>query len=783
MNTHSRYAKGPFVFVCMVVLLAVLSPLAGKAQGCTEQIRGIIRDKDGAAIPGVSVMLSAKDTLSATSDVDGIFRFRDLCPGNYTLFLSEVGYAGVQRRLSLPGADSIANITLAEGTEQLREVLVTGQKRQEIATIAHVELAGNSLLEVRGKSLAESIKQLAGVNAIQSGPTLSKPVVHGLSGNRVLLVNNGVRQEGQQWGNDHAPEIDPFTADKITVLKGAASIRYGADAIAGVILLDPAPLPEQKTIGGSISAVASSNGQMGTISGMLQGAFDKKLSGLSWRVQGTLQRSGNFRTANYYLFNTGMAEEDFSAQLGYKWKFLNLSASYSQYNAKLGIFRGSDVGNKEDLLAAFARAKPITPDEFSYKIDRSYQSIRHQVFRAAAEHVFANHGSLSLSYARQQDVRSEYDIDLPYTSDSSLLFKPQVQFKIVTHTLDLAYKQPSVNGFSGIFGISGSTQGNVYSGLRYLIPNFRNYGAGAFAIERYETGKWMFEAGLRYDYRWLQVYQRNPTSLELYDNTYNYNSVTGTAGVTYNFNDHLSLNANFGTGWRPPSINEMYIQGIHLSAARFEIGDSLLKSERSYNTTLSLNYHTDKLKAQVDLYDNEINNFIYARYIGVVVNSKGANPGYQYTQTNASLLGADITLQWDPIKQLTLFSKTSLLRATNKSEHDGLVYMPPSRFLNGITYHLPQILRLDNAYVTLENISVLGQRYVNPDADAIPPPPGYSIWNARMGCAMPLGKKTLDLNFSVDNLTNLAYRDYLNLFRYYADDLGINFTLRAKLSF
>ena len=200
-------------------------------------------------------------------------------------------------------------------------------------------------------------------------------MIHGLQGYRILILNNGIRQEGQQWGNEHAPEIDPFIAQKISVIKGANAVRYGSDAMAGVILVEPNDLPDKASVTGEVNLVGLINGKTGIASAILQGYFDK-IKGFSWRVQGTLKKGGNTNTPNYYLKNTGVQESNFSYALNYHRKNWGLETYYSQFKTKIGIFSSAHVGNLTDLQAAFNSNKPQDSlATFSYDIARPYQDI------------------------------------------------------------------------------------------------------------------------------------------------------------------------------------------------------------------------------------------------------------------------------------------------------------------------------------------------------------------------------------------------------------------------
>jgi iron complex outermembrane receptor protein len=753
------------------VLFLILFSQYVYSQQCNYSITGKITGKSGLGLPGARISIAGNKQVIA--DRNGGYTINNICAGDY--IISCVIDTGLPVTKTVKVAGNIQlDFVLQELSTDLKEVVISSTREKELSTLNTVGLNNKQLFQSTGKTLGESLKSIPGLNSIQTGPSISKPVIHGLHSNRVLILNNGIRQEGQQWGSEHAPEIDPFTAAHVSVIEGAASIRYGSDALAGVVILEPAALPTDKKIGGDVNLVGASNGRMGAVSGMLDGAVD----GFQWRAQGTLKRAGNFKTADYYLKNTGIAEDDYSGTLAYHKTNYGFNAFYSRYHSKMGIFDGSHVGNIQDLYAAFNRPKPITASYFSYKINRSYQQVTHDLLKLNSYYQFKNQGKMEIIYARQTDLRNEYDIDLPYSDDPAVLAAPQISFKIKTHTLDLLYHQPDKNNFSGTWGMSGITQGNVFKGIRYLVPNFRNYGAGIYGIEKYTKDKWTLEAGLRYDYRWLKVYRRNDNSLFVYNNTSIYQNVTASIGATWHATEHFSVSANTGTAWRAPSVNELYIKGIHLSAASYELGDSTLRSERSFNTSISFKYNTEKLFAQLNIYDNEINNFIYAKpSLQPITLVSGTYPMFTYTQANVRLRGLDAEADYTFLKNFTLISKTSLVRAFNKSIHDYLVFMPADRFDNALKYTWL------SKYVSLQYVKVSRQTRVPPNSDYVAPPPGYGLLNSSFGMDLQAGKHILNIDFSVDNLTNVAYRDYLNRFRYYADDLGISFVLRTKLTF
>lgn len=754
------------------------------AQQCAYQLSGVVVDAQDRPITGVAIELTKGQRMiqTAVSDTFGRFTLNDLCPDSFQLKFVATGFNPLTQTVAVLNKQQSLHIEMKADYNQLNEVKITAQKVLPMATVAGATLSRKELLKSSGDNLGNMLKQMAGVTALQSGPTISKPAIHGLSGNRVLILNNGVRQEGQQWGDDHGTELDPQNAGNITVVKGAASVRYGADALSGVVIIDPPALPTTPGISGNVQLMGASNGRKGSVSGMLEGGMDHALKGLSWRLQGTLKRSGNVETPLYYLDNTGMAEGDYSATIGYQWKKLTLDASYSRYNAKIGIFSGGEVEDSAALGDAYKHRDQATwPDHFTYDIAGGYQKVNHDVLTLKAKYKLNNNGILSLSLARQKDLRQEFSDELHYGPDSSLLNLPEDYFNLVTNSLDIVYEQPARNNFSGSFGWSGQTENNIYRGLDEppLIPNYKGLSSGLFALERYEKEQWLFEAGLRYDYLWRQYERHNNAD------DYRYHSLSGSIGATFSVNNRLAFTANFGTGWRAPGADELFINGIHSSAAQYVTGDKELSLERSYNTTISVEYHSDHLSINADIYDNEINNFIYLNPVGArEVDGQGYH-AFQYVQNDASLLGADIALKWRLLEHLSFNSQTTLLRATNKSLDGGLINMPPARFQNGLTLNGHRLGAILQPYFSVENMSVLQQNYIVEAQKQLlpPPPPGYSLWNISFGGAFQIGQNRLSVDIGVNNLLNTVYSDYMNQFRYFAYDPGRNITLRANLSF
>lgn len=812
-------AWAAFMFCQLFIGLMSTSVCAQSPIPCADSLTGLIQGQDSKGrgvttpLPGATVYLRESGIGTAT-DADGHFRLSGICPGVYTVEYRFVGYTTLVKTLRLPDSTRVAAasdstglsrltersagqvITLLSENINLQEVVVT-EHRSEAQQLLQVqtELSGAALTATRGQSLGESLKNITGLYSIQTGPSISKPVIHGLYSNRIITLNNGIRQEDQQWGTEHAPQIDPFVASRLTVIKGAASIRYGSDAIGGVILVEPKAMPTKPGVGGEVNIVGATNGRMGVGSAFLEGAFGKKLTGLSWRLQGTLKRAGYARAPHYFLENTSYHETNFSSDVHYDSKHWGAEVYYSQFDTKIGLFTGAQVGSLSDLYTAISRPEPLQRPGFSYTLDRPYQTVTHGLLKLRAYARSERLGTLTATFARQQNERREYDF-LPFSGSTN----PELYLKLVTHTLDLIWEHApkttqSGGRLSGSIGFNGITQGNVREYL-FLIPNFRNYGAGGFAIERYAQNRWTLEAGFRYDYRWLRAYFLNEPTSTVYSTTHVWRNMTGSLGAAYQLRPDLTLTANVSTAWRAPNVADLYSNGLHQSAVAYEIGNPNLKPEQAYNSNLVLNYTGKRFSAEVGGYNNLINNYIYLKPDSVpIIRQRGAFPAYSYSQVRASFRGIDATLTYKFTDHLSLTSKTSLLFAFDHTNRDYLVFIPPNRTTNSLRYDWASTGKVSNLYARISGLFVARQnrapavteRQENGGiiftGDFAPPPPAYFLLGAEAGFSWAVRGQPVNVVLTSSNLANVSYRDYLNRFRYFTDEPGRNISLKINVPF
>ncbi len=763
-------------FYTLLLLSLFIFPRQGYSQNCWT-ISGKVVDADShkeLPLANIYIIELSKGT---TATQKGTYSITDLC-GTITAVYSFTGYKSDTIKITLT-QNSIQDVYLEQATVELHEAIIHGDRVDATHMVSQTasSITGNELVKAQGLSLGEALKTIPGVYSLQTGPTISKPVIHGLYNNRVLILNNGVRQEGQQWGNEHAPEIDPFTAGKLSVIKGAASIRFGADAIGGVVLVEPAPLRKESGIGGALSLVGASNSRLLAGSGMIEGAFDKKLNGLRWRLQGTLKKSGNSKSSDYYLDNTGSSEKDYSATLGYVKNNVETEIYMSHYETKIGIFSGSDTETAEDLQAAIDRTKPNTPSYFTYSINRPYQLVSHNLLKVKTAINLEKSGKLEVTLARQHNERSEFGLDAINGLDN-----PELLLKITTHTADIIFNHKPTERFSGSLGVSGLQQSNNHF-YELLIPDYQNLGAGVFMIERWTKNKLTVEGGLRYDYRWLQAFNVDYSG-SFRDPIYNFSNATGTVGLAYEATEQLTFRLNAGTAWRPPTASELFSEGVHQSAASYELGNKNLAIEQSFNLSVTSHYHSNNFFMDVEVYQNTINNFIYLKPdLTLVETDRGSFASFTYTPADVVFRGADLNVGIKLLKGLQATSKASLLWAYNNSANDYLIFTPPNRLENSLRYDWNPTKEIHGLYIELTNTEVAKQNRVPLNSDYTAPPEGYILFGFNTGVTVHINHKPVTISFGGSNIFNRSYRDYMNRFRYFTNDVGSNYTLRLKVPF
>jgi iron complex outermembrane receptor protein len=764
-------------FWALGLTLLLLLPIGSLAQ-CQLQLRGVVKDADtGDPLPYSSVAIKGKAG-GIVTDYDGKFILKDLCSGTIRLMVSHLTCEKLDLVLDLDSDTSIT-VELPHRHNELQEVLVVRSRKDNQPLLPADEISDLQMTRNAGKSLAEGLTLIPGVTMLRSGTSVAKPIVHGLSGSRILILNNGVRLEGQQWGSEHAPEIDPFVAQRLTVIKGSGSVRFGPDAIGGVVLVEPAPLPKGNGWGGETSMIGMSANREGTLSSMIQFS-PVKWPAIALRIQGTLKQGGDVRTPHYLLQNTGNREQNFSWSTGWNTESKGVTAFYSQFNNEVGIFTGSHIGNLTDLELAFNRDEPLEQRPFSYTIDRPSQSITHELFKLSAWTDLGSLGKLKLNAARQYNLRAEYDKDLRGSNDSDGS-KPELNYEITSKSAEILWEQQWDTRVNSQMGVNIMSQANTFEG-RMFIPNYAALNAGTFLIGRFDIGVIELESGCRFDMRSLDVYMRKNSLVQ--KESYQFESFSGMLSGKWTIQDSSSLLLAVSSGWRPPGVNELYSNGLHHGASSVEIGNIDLQEERSVG--FSLSYATifkNDLKLDAEVFYTSFDGFIYLQPVKpATLTIRGAFPTFKYMQADANLYGLDLSLIKPLSNQWKIQGGGSILRAMNVTRNEWISQMPSDRMHIGLQWTRTAPDQLTQWSVGCSAHQVFKQTRGVVD-DYIAAPGSYTLINLEITFQKIVHAHPLDFSIVIENVLDSAYRDYLNRYRYYADEEGANITFRIRKTF
>lgn len=747
----------------------------GQPDSCNIKLEGTIHSNIEEPTNALRVVLQNTQIGSAVKE-NGYFRIDNLCTNEYILQIRCYGET-IQADTFQIVADTNLTLLLDYHVHNLSEYEVIIEETNK-NTFTPQRLSIKEIDKNKGLSLGAMLEEVNGVRTLKTGNSIAKPIIHGLHSNRVLILNNGIRQEGQQWGAEHAPEIDPFISNNILVIKGANTIKYGFDAIGGAILIEPNIIDEEIGTTGEVNLIGFSNGRQGIVSGQLNSRL-KKIPALSVSLQGSLKRGGNQHTPDYYLGNTGIKEYNFSTLLNWEKKNYGVQFYYSQFNTDLGIFTGAHIGNLTDLQNAFNLQKPQIEADFSYNIGRPMQHIEHELTKGAFYLKTGKIGKLNITYGRQYNLRYEYDKDISLNDSIASLNKPNLQLELTTHTSDINWKHYSFKGFSGEIGINSIAQSNTFTG-RMFIPNYKNQGVGMYWIERKTLKKFILEAGARYDFRKLQSFFWEKEILKTPTN--NYSDWAFNIGSKYKINKMSFLSLNVAKTWRPPSVNELYSDGLHHGAAAVEIGDEGLSQENAINTNLEYNIEKAWWRLNVQPYYNYFSNFIFLEpQLPPTLTIKGAFPTFIFKQTKAHIYGIDVFARADFTSFLNYELSFSAVRGYNITLNDHLIQIPADALKNSLEITLPENKYLKNNEISITHSFVAEQKRVPANSDFVAPPIAYNLLDLSISTILQTRYSKIGISVGVQNVFNTAYRDYLNRFRYYADELGRNYAVRIKI--
>ncbi len=795
-----------------VLPILLFSGIMAFSQDCESTLSGSVKDShDHSPLVGATLII-AETEQAVQTDFDGNFEFKNLCNDRYSVQVSHPNCLTGGFTISING-DTKRVFELEHHLEELNQVTVAGKAfRDKTKTLNEVSIANENLERFSSRTLGDALNSLSGVSSLNTGNTVVKPLVHGLHSSRVVLINNGVRMEDQEWGAEHAPNVDINAAGNLTLIKGAGALQYSGDAIGGIIVAEAPKIPIKDTLFGKTIFTAATNGRGTALSSQLTRGF---LSGWHVGLQGTLKGFGDFEAPRYMLSNTGTRERNGSIHFGRNKISSGFDVYYSIFQNEIGILRASHLRGAQDQIRAIESDVPLIITDFGYSIIAPRQEVTHHLARAKYFRKTEKLGTFEVHYDFQQNNRLEFDIR---RGDDK--FKPSLDLQLNTHTAMVDWKISPVEGLNVKAGLMGRFQknyANPATGVRRLIPDYKKYDTGVYGIGDYSINNhFIVEAGGRFDYTFMDVYKYYRSSFwqaRNYDVLFpeivvsetenqilthpklHFYNASATAGITYSFSPHFKLRANYSLASRAPNPSELFSEGLHHSAARIELGDLRFKPEVGNKIAVTLQKEGEKFNFSISPFLNSIRDFIVIEPTGIQQTVRGNFQVWEYRQTQAQLLGFDFDASYSFAKNFTFSHQFSMVKGYDRSKDLPLISLPPVDTKNELVYSNTnwKTLRL-----SLESVYVFRQNeYPNTNFDVYIPttettqtldlstPPGaYHLLNFNSSVQLRANAaSTLTLGFGIENLLNTSYRNYLNRLRYYADDLGRNFLLTLKLNY
>ena len=615
---------------------------------------------------------------------------------------------------------------------------VTGDTKLKNSTAPISIVSGKELRQTTSTNIIDAIAKQPGIAQITTGSGISKPIIRGLGYNRIIVMNEGVRQEGQQWGDEHGIEIDPQNVNSVEILKGPASLMYGSDAMAGVLILHGSPiLPE-----GEMKATVSTEYQTNN------GLFDYSLNfaghekAFVWDGRFTDKMAHAYKN-KYDGYVPGSQFKERAARLMFglneAWGHSHLTGSV--FHQTPSIIEGERDEETGELECA-------TEDVKTYSKALPFQQIWH--YKAVWDNSFnLPKGWLKAIFGYQQNQRQEFE----ESADEYELY-----FKLHTLTYDIRYLSQEWNGWKMAGGINGMWQQSLNLGEEALIPEYKLFDIGGYATISKTLDNLTLNGGLRYDNRHIDFHSRN------------FGSISGSIGAVWNVCQHMNLRLNIARGFRAPNMSELGSDGIHEGTLRYEIGNPDLKPEYSWQADLGLDFSSKYISAQVALFANRIENYIFSKRINEVMEEGFLT--YQYTQGDARLLGFEAGFDLHPIHSIHFQNTFSFVDAQQLNASEEAKYLPmtpaprwTSELKYEITHHGHTVF--NNAYVALGLECNLAQNHYYKVDDTETRTPAYALLSLSAGTDLNIHKKKVaELYVSADNLLDCAYQNHLSRLKY-----------------
>jgi len=783
---------------CRLFLLFILLSIPfirAYAAGNKGSLSGKITDASKIALPGVIVQIPDLK-IGVVSDSEGNYLLENLPKGKYIVVYTLISYATGTENLYIDGA-TVHNFVMQESAIEKKEVIITGQsKATEIrrSPVPIVAISNDYLQQNLSSNIIDAIATIPGVTAVSTGPEVSKPFIRGLGYNRVLTLYNGMRIEGQQWGDEHGIEADEYNIDRIEVVKGPSSLIYGSDALAGVINLIPTPeAPLGKNVANYQSEFQSNNKMIGNTL-MLGGNHNA----ISWQARVSEKMAQDYQNpVDGSVYATNFRETDASANVGVQRKWGNMKLELSLFNDLQAIPDGSRDSATRQFTKQITEIDTFRPivsyrDLHTYTLPDLHQHV--QMYRALLSNEFhLNSGMLSVNIGFEQSKRQEFSHpEYPDIAGLSLLLN--------TFTYDLKYFIAEFRGWSLSCGINGMIQQNtVDAGTEFIIPDYKQFDLGPFLFGKKTIGKTDISGGIRFDARSFHNDAMTTTTDPItgFDKVYTGTDTAGmphpfkatnqffsgmsfSLGATHNFNKNFSIKANISRGYRAPNIAEISANGVHPGTNIYQIGNSGFQPEFSLQEDIGVDYISRHFSFSVAVFNNSIIHYIFNEKLQ---NSHGGDsviiPGNQtfmFNQGSARLYGGELSfdIHPHPLDWLHFENSFSMVNGLNLSApSDSTKYLPAIP-----PFHGSSELRVNgkhlfkyggNAYLKVQLNYYFAQNHVFSAYGTETPTGAYNLVNISGGTDIINKQKKVIAHIALfaDNLFNTAYQDHLSRLKYF----------------
>lgn len=696
------------------------------------------------------------------TDEDGYFQIKNLPRGSHKLVISSVGYSSNSSEVQIPASEDLS-LQITPSAIEMEEVIVSTPFHQlQSENVMRVSRENVSTLNRKGAiTLADGLTQIEGVESLTTGLGIGKPVIRGLSSNRVLVYTQGIRLENQQYGDEHGLGISSKGISSVEVIKGPASLLYGSDAIGGVLYLNPERFAPAETTKAEADAAYFSNTQGYQGSAMAATSGEK----FKFLARGSYAAHGDYETGKgEKVTNTRFNETDFKTGIGYQDGNYKADLRYNYNKARIGI--------PEEIGIQSTDKEPMLPFQ---EIDNHILSLENKLY-------FSN-SSLDLKIGYQFNDRREFEEEHgeeeeEHTEEEAHEVEahteePALEMHLETLNYNLKYNFPKMGDFETIAGIQGMHQTNTNLGEEILIPDAQTTDFGVFATTHLHFEKWDFQGGLRYDIRNIhseeagheeegheeeteeEDHGHEESFIPAIDQTYE--SFNGAFGVKYQIASGFNARFNLASGFRAPNLAELTSDGAHHGTNRYEVGNQDLENEKNVQVDFSLEKRNEHFEAYANVFHNNISDYIFLNPAGNFIDG---NPVFNYTQSNAILYGGEIGAHIHPHPLDWLHWETGFEMVRGEQENgENLPLIPANSLTNTLRIEFKGENIFKNKYAFLRLKNVFDQERVSIFET---PTGGYSLVGAGMGALLDLGGTELQLSINGNNLLNKTYIAHLS---------------------